>query len=433
VRETYGENPHSEKVLSGGKYFWLWSHDLATTKWTDLKPQPPFYFFVPQDLDLRSEYEHGWKVSDLMPKNNMGITTGHDAFATAHTAKELLDRISLLAGDVDDEQIRAAYKLNDSSSFTLQRARKWAKTREVAASVVPIAYRCYDERYVIYSPAVLARAREDISIHQINRENRSLVTFRAIRETQWRHSFVADLAIAKEYISSLDNCFAFPLYLYPTGQDLFEQHSDAPMERRANLTGEFVAEFAARLKMTFLADGKGDRVKTFGPEDVFDYMYAGFHSLTYRSRYAEFLKIDFPRLPLTSNAKLFRGLSRLGSVLVGLHLVERGAPAITAYPIAGDNEVDKVRYTAPGEGGSDIGRVWINREQYFEGVPSELWNFHVGGYQVLQKWLKDRKGRKLTYDDLTHYQHIISALNETIRLMSEIDTAIEAHGGWPIR
>lgn len=104
VREIFEEHPNSEKVLSGGKYFWLWKHDLATTKWTDLKPQPPFYFFVPQDLDLRSEYEHGWKVSDLMPKNNMGITTGHDAFATAHTAKELLDRIALLAGDVEDEQ-----------------------------------------------------------------------------------------------------------------------------------------------------------------------------------------------------------------------------------------------------------------------------------------------------------------------------------------
>jgi hypothetical protein len=113
--------------------------------------------------------------------------------------------------------------------------------------------------------------------------------------------------------------------------------------------------------------------------------------------------------------------------------MEKLAPTITTYPVAGENKVDKVRYTAPGEGGSDIGRVWINREQYFEGVPPEVWNFHVGGYQVCQKWLKDRKGRKLTYDDLTHYQHIVSALDETIRLMSEIDAAIEAHGGWPIQ
>jgi predicted helicase len=432
TREVNEENPHGEKTLSGGKYFWLWGHDTSNTTWTELEPQSPFYLFVPQDMDLRSEYEDGWKVSELMPKNNMGITTGNDAFATAHTAKELLDRISLLAGEAEDEQIRATYKLNDSSSFSLQRARKWARTKEAEASVVPIAYRCYDERYVIYSPAILARAREDISIHQINRENRSLVTFRAIREIPWRHSFVADLAIAKEYVSSLDNCFAFPLYLYRTEQPLFEQHSDAPLERRANLTLEFVAEFATRLEMTFLADGKGDRKETFGPEDVFDYMYAVFHSPSYRSRYAQFLKMDFPRLPLTSDNELFRDLCALGSELVGLHLREQHAHTITTYPIVGENEVDKVRYTAPGEGGSERGRVWINREQYFEGVPPEVWNFHVGGYQVCQKWLKDRKGRKLTYDDLTHYQHIVSALNETIRLMSEIDAVIDAHGGWPL-
>jgi hypothetical protein len=107
-------------------------------------------------------------------------------------------------------------------------------------------------------------------------------------------------------------------------------------------------------------------------------------------------------------------------------------PPITTYPIAGANEVDKVRYNAPGEGGSDVGRVWINHDQYFEGVPPELWNFHVGGYQVLQKWLKDRKGRKLTYDDLTHYQRIVSTLAQTLRLMSEIECRIEAHGGWPM-
>ena len=185
--------------------------------------------------------------------------------------------------------------------------------------------------------------------------------------------------------------------------------------------------------MTFIPDGQGDLKKTIGPEDVFDYIYAIFHSPTYRSRYAEFLKSDFPRLPVSSNAELFRKLCALGSELIGLHLMERHAPAITTYPIAGESEVDKVRYTAPGEAGSEQGRVWINREQYFEGVPPELWNFHVGGYQVCQKWLKDRKGRKLTYDDLTHYQRIVSALSETIRLMSEIDVAIDGHGAWPIQ
>ena len=172
-------------------------------------------------------------------------------------------------------------------------------------------------------------------------------------------------------------------------------------------------------------------IKTFDPEAVFDYLYAVFHSPTYRSRYTEFLKIDFPRLPLTANAELFRALCRLGKELVGLHLLEEHGPKITSYPIPGDNSVEVVRYNHPDQE-ADQGRVWINREQYFEGVPPEVWSFHVGGYQVCQKWLKDRKGRKLTYDDLTHYQDVVSALAETIRLMAEIDVVIDENGGWPI-
>ena len=182
--------------------------------------------------------------------------------------------------------------------------------------------------------------------------------------------------------------------------------------------------------MKFIPDGKGDRKKTFGPEDIFNYMYAVFHSPTYRSRYAEFLKMDFPRLPLTSNPELFRKLCALGDELVSLHLMEKQGKKITGYPVTGDSAVENVRYTEPQC--EARGRVWINATQYFDGVPKKVWEFHVGGYQVCAKWLKDRKGRKLTYDDLTHYQQIVSALAETIVLMENIDAAITASGGWPI-
>jgi hypothetical protein len=185
--------------------------------------------------------------------------------------------------------------------------------------------------------------------------------------------------------------------------------------------------------LKFVPDGKGDRAKTFGPEDVFAYMYAVFHSPTYRSRYGEFLKIDFPRLPLTSDAALFRALCALGDRLVGLHLLERQGASPPGFPVGGTNEVEQVRYTAPGEGGHEEGRVWINREQYFAGVAPEVWGFHVGGYQVCQKWLKDRKGRTLSFDDLEHYRRVVAALAETIALMSEIDAEIEGRGGWPLK
>jgi len=199
-----------------------------------------------------------------------------------------------------------------------------------------------------------------------------------------------------------------PLYLYPADKtDLFDE---PVVERRPNLAPAFIAAFSAKLGVTF------------SPEDFFHYAYAVFHSPTYRSRYAEFLKIDFPRLPLTSDVALFHTLCGLGERLVGLHLMETATPTISRYPMAGDNKVETVRY--------DEGRVWINATQYFDNVAPEVWNFHVGGYQVPMKWLKDRKGRQLSYDDLTHYQQVIAVLAETLELQARIDAAI---GEWPIQ
>jgi predicted helicase len=164
------------------------------------------------------------------------------------------------------------------------------------------------------------------------------------------------------------------------------------------------------------------------------YAYAILHSAAYRARYTEFLKIDFPRLPLTGNLTLFRELSRLGGELVALHLLEspKLAKPITEF-IGASREVTKVGYTDQ--------TVWINAggtkakttagTSGFHPVPEAVWNFHIGGYQVCEKWLKDRKGRTLTDEDIAHYHKIVISLTETLRLMSEIDQVIESQGGWP--
>jgi predicted helicase len=195
--------------------------------------------------------------------------------------------------------------------------------------------------------------------------------------------------------------------------------------RRANLNTDFIKAVSDELGLEFVEDGSGDLAETFGPEDVFNYAYSVFHSPTYRSRYAEFLKMDFPRLPLTSDKELFKALAAKGAELVALHLMESPLlnNLITRYPVAGSNVMEKVSYDESNQ------RVYINKTQYFEGVPPEVWNFHIGGYQVAQKWLKDRKNRTLTYDELTHYQKVIVALKETIRLMAGIDDLIP---GWPV-
>jgi len=251
------------------------------------------------------------------------------------------------------------------------------------------------------------------------------------------------------------------------GQDARAIAGETPAVQGQQEAEHTSGETSASAPTTEPPGGRADSMGTFGPEDVFHYIYAVFHSPTYRKRYAEFLKRDFPRVPLTSDLSLFRTLCQKGADLVALHLVEGDYEAaswnrrkppqlspfqrlISRYPVAGEDLVEKVFYVAPGEPEPgtgkplphDSGRVYISTErppgksaeegkkaQYFEGVPPEAWEFHIGGYQVCEKWLKDRKGRKLSYDDIQHYHKIVVALKETIRLMSEIDAAIPR---WPI-
>lgn len=174
----------------------------------------------------------------------------------------------------------------------------------------------------------------------------------------------------------------------------------------------------------------GDLEATFGPEDVFHYIYAVLHSPEYRRRYADFLKSDFPRIPVPRDRALFGRLTELGERLVALHLVEEGGDDEPAFDIPGDSRVERVRYAEPS--GETEGRVWINGDQYFEGVSPETWDFTIGGYQPAEKWLKDRKGRTLTFGDIEWYRRVCAALSETPRVMERIDEAIEEHGGWPL-
>ena len=275
--------------------------------------------------------------------------------------------------------------------------------------------------------------------NMVDNKNLALCFVRRSRTNNTNNFLIARDLIDKSILSSADNANVAPLYLYPSQDsgDMFEAQrakeaeSDPNQGRQPNISEEFIEDCSKKLGLKFIQNGSGDLKKTFGPEDVFFYIYGIFHSPVYRTRYEEFLKRDFPRVPLTANKKLFRELRRLGEEVGRLHLMDAHGPEIVSFPVSGSNEVDKVRYTEPK--GETPGRVWINPVQYFEGVPPEVWRFFVGGYQVCEKWLKDRKGRTLSYDDLEHYKHIVSALNETIRIMGEIDDAIDQHGAWPIQ
>ncbi|MEP7341987.1 MAG: type ISP restriction/modification enzyme [Acidobacteriota bacterium] len=431
VRELFKQNEQGERELAGGKYHWLWQHDVSTTKWAKLKPQSPLYLFVPQDVNLREEYEQGWKVTEMMPINVLGFQSHRDDFAIDIDEDRLRSRIAELRGTKDsDEELQNRYALRDSGDWQLLRARKQLRSdKDWEKHFNRCLYRPFDNRVGYFSTVAMDRPRRELLEHVAGKENLCLNTVRQTKMELWQHAVVSDAPAPAVYVELKDGSNIFPLYLYPSEKrSLFDDEpTDALGGRRPNLAPEFIADISAKLKLNFIADGKGDLKKSFGPEDVFAYLYAVFHAPGYRSRYAEFLKIDFPRLPLTANVDLFRVLCRLGAELVGLHLLERPAPLLTGYPIAGDNAVEAVRYDEAEQ------RVYINKTQFFQGVPLEVWAFHVGGYQVCQKWLKDRKGRQLTYDDLTHYQRVVAALARTIELMNEIDETINEHGGWPLK
>jgi len=407
--------------LREGKYQALAEADINVTEWDELKPSSPYYLFIPRNEADLDEYMRGWKITDIFPVNNIGMQTHRDYFVTDMNKETLHTRISTFRNaTVDDEEIRTQFNLGEWDVTTAR--RKVQEDKDWEERFVSCLWRPFDFRYLYYHKDLVDRPRPQIT-EPLLKHNMALLAMRQIAlQGGCSHFLVANVpSIDRVFYSDKGAASVFPLYLYPAEGEmqLGEGH------RRPNLNPEFVKAVSDKLGLEFIEDGRGDLKQTFGPEDVFNYAYAVFHSPTYRTRYAEFLKIDFPRLPLTSDKELFKSLAAKGDELVSLHLMESPVlnNLITKYPIADSNTVEKVTYDDNSQ------RVCINKTQYFEGIPLGVWDFHIGGYQVCQKWLKDRKGRALTYDELTHYQKVVVALKETIRLMAEIDELIPA---WPV-
>src|SRR6266487_3638370 len=436
-REAYEKTSYGQKLV-GGKYHWLAENDLATTEWTTLVPQAPFYLFVPQDTTLLPEYEQGYKITDIMPINSVGIVTSRDELAvhmSTNNAKSVLQQFMSLSTEAARRDLNLGEDSRDWQVALAQADLRRTGLRD--EYLIKLAYRPFDTRYTYYtghSRGFHSMPRPAVMRHMLE-DNIALLTSRMTKGEQFAHVHVTRSPSEKILMSpkTSNNSFHFPLYIYPSPKEntLFDTSipSIAPGGRCPNFSTAFITEISSRLSIQFVSDGKGDLQQIFGPEDIFDYIYAIFHSPTYRMRYAEFLKIDFPRLPLTSNADLFRQLCKLGERLVELHLMEQFGTVLPTYPEEGNNKVEKIEYR---EVKDQPGRVYINKTQYFEGVSSEVWSFHIGGYQVCHKWLKDRKERILSYEDIKHYQRIVAALAETILLMDQIDEAIEDQGGWPI-
>jgi predicted helicase len=259
----------------------------------------------------------------------------------------------------------------------------------------------------------MGRPRDGIMKHLLN-ENIAILTCRQQRTSYFRHVFISK-NISERCLVSLQTGevnYVFPIYLYTEDA----KNKESTYIRESNINESYIIKFSEKVKLTYNADNKSTK-ESFTLVELFEYIYAILHSPTYRAKYKEFLKIDFPRIPYPKDQATFWQFVKLGGELRQIHLLESPIVErfITSYPVTGNNEVGKVRY--------EDGKVRINESQYFDHVPQVAWEFYIGGYQPAQKWLKDRKGRQLSFEDVRHYQKIIVALTETDRIMREIDKA----------
>ncbi len=437
------------------KYGCLRDHDVENTPWTELAPASPMYLFKPQDAGLRAEYEHGWKVTDIFPVNSVGIVTARDHLCIQWCDEAMWDTVRRFVA-LGPAQARDELDLGrDARDWKVELAQADLRDSGPArTNVRSILYRPFDVRYTYYtgrSRGFLCMPRPEVMHHMLAGENCALITARSNKSLDMDHFFVTRYLMETKCGEATTQSAVFPLYKYPSangGEPESFAHWPAGRDgRRPNLDAGFVGTLERAMGLTFVPDGAGDLAGTFGPEDVFHYIYALLHAPSYRRRYAEFLRLDFPRIPPPANRERFAALAGLGDEFVALHLLESPAVRnpITTFPVRGDNIVEPghPNYLAPGthdpQTGRPLeqGRVYISKDaprangrgQYFDGVPPEVWAFQIGGYHVCQKWLKDRRGRALSHDELTRYQQIVVALAETLRLMTRIDEVFPRFDG----
>lgn len=423
------------------KYNFLIENSLKEIDFKLLPNIAPNYFFVNKDFGVQEEYDEGFYIPEIFKINSLGIQTHRDSFVIDEDNDLLRDRIKMFFDkNISNDTIKNKFELNENSDWQLEKQRKGIFNDK---NIVQISYRPFDNRFMYYDKLIVDRLRDKVSSNfQSDNKNICLVVPRQCI-SDWRYSFISKNMIESNLTGTAGRFGSgnfFPLYRYqkPINKVIINNQP----ERVPNLNMEIVEKIAKDLGLHFSPERpdyskQTEETNQFYPEDILDYIYAVLHSPSYREKYKEFLKIDFPRVPYPNDAKTFWKLVELGRQIREIHLLESPVVEkfITQYPISGNNEVTKLYFEENYEivdGDTTInldpvypmGRVYINETQYFQQVPKTAWEFYIGGYQPAQKWLKDRKGRTLDFEDILHYQKIIVALFETDRLMKEVDNVI---------
>jgi type I restriction-modification system DNA methylase subunit len=418
------------------KHEWLRSNTISRTDWRHLEPEAPMLLLANTESTEGSTYKMWRTIVEILPVNVLGFQSHRDNFAIEFDR----ERIEQKAIDLREPQTSAAdliakYGVKESATWHLGRAKTRAqKDADWLKRIVTCSYRPFDKRWAYFDEAMIDRPRRELKDHVAYNSNICLNVVRQTKSASWQHAIISDRPAPATYVEIKDGSTIIPLYLH--AQDQYGSTENA----RANFDLRFLESLATALERETDEDTR--LPQGTHAEDVLAYIYAILHAPSYRLRYAEFLKSDFPRIPIGLHADAPMGetfadvwerLLPLGHELIDLHLLRKVPAALRAnFPQSGTSEVEKPRYEIPNSpmNPTTSGRVYINAAQYFEGVPPETWTFKVGGYQVCEKWLKDRKGRTLTADDVDHYRNVVAALTRTRMLMREIDDV--ANGAvWP--
>ena len=407
------------------KYNYLINTKFAEVAWNQIEAAPDEFYFVPKDFSLKKEYNNSVKVSELFITRGSGIKFRKDNLLVKnHFSINDVKTMLFNMKNLENDKILQLYNFKETKDWKLDE-QKGNFDNYDDNDIQHVTYRVFDTRYTYYPLEKIANiiprgdSRKSLMSNFLN-PNLGICLIRNNRDGASTY-FIINALTSKDVLSSLDSTSVFPLYLY-NNNELFSE-----TKRKPNLNPDIVQQIADKLKLTFTPEKENDKA-TFAPIDILDYIYAVLHSPTYRKKYKEFLKIDFPRVPYPKKADTFWALVAMGGQLRKIHLLEspKIEQYITSYPQDGDNIITRkmtkknIGFELTSET-KKTGKVWINDEQYFDGVPLSAWEFYIGGYQPAQKWLKDRKGRELSFDDILHYQKIIVALSETERLMNEVD------------
>lgn len=419
VRTGHKANGSMGRVLHYGlfgkrqdKYGFLDNNCLTSVPWQELNPSAPHWFFVPKDFSAQEEYEKGFGLNELFVNNVSGIKTSKDIVNIWDTEKEVEAMVDDLL-NLPEEEFRTKYKVGpDTRDWSIARAKAdiIEAKKNGTFRIVPYAYRPSDTKFIVFTGktnGIVARPRFRSFACMLNPQNLSLITCRQISTDSWHHGFccksISDLNSIS--LKTKEISYVFPLYRI-TGEagSIFENDEAGLVP---NFSPAILRQIEQRLGETVV------------PLELFDYIYAVLHSPSYREKYREFLKIDFPRIPYPENREIYHALAEKGSLLRRLHLMD-GSDSWqlgVTYPVSDSDIVGTPAYSG--------GNVHINSTQYFGNVAQEAWDFFIGGYQPARKWLKDRTGKKLSFTDIIHYRKIIFALENTIRLMREIDSIIK--------